>query len=191
MWDDHPYNADRGGPCRRQLDLLTKPEGMAAVKHRIGFVVERWGVGGGLRLGPLERDWATTTGSTPSGSTPAPAAGLMAVVADLSEHVRAIERRLFGRTHLQTVSHFGAEPRGPLADLIFRHPDLDFATTHVYEPGAIDAPDEHRRRRRRHGPLGPPRPRRDPGRPPVHRQRDRPDPHVQGSWALHFPTDST
>ncbi len=47
---------------------------------------------------------------------------------------------LFGRSHLQTVSHFGAEPRGPLAELIFRHPDLDFATTHVYEPGAIDAP---------------------------------------------------
>ena len=30
--------------------------------------------------------------------------------------------------------------KGPLADLIFRHPDLDFATTHVYEPGAIDSP---------------------------------------------------
>ncbi len=27
-----------------------------------------------------------------------------------------------------------------MADLIFRHPDLDFATTHVYEPGAIDSP---------------------------------------------------
>ena len=27
-----------------------------------------------------------------------------------------------------------------LADLVFRHPDLDFATTHIYEPGAIDAP---------------------------------------------------
>ncbi len=27
-----------------------------------------------------------------------------------------------------------------MAELIFRHPDLDFATTHVYEPGAIDAP---------------------------------------------------
>ncbi len=65
---------------------------------------------------------------------------MIGVVAELSEHVRSIERRLFGRTHLQTVSHFGSEPKGPLADLIFRHPDLDFATTHVYEAGAIDCP---------------------------------------------------
>ena len=27
MWETHPYNVGRGGPCRRQLDLLTHPEG--------------------------------------------------------------------------------------------------------------------------------------------------------------------
>ena len=48
MWDDHPYNAGRGGPCRRRLDLLTQPEGMAAVKRRIAFAVERWGGSGAV-----------------------------------------------------------------------------------------------------------------------------------------------
>ena len=48
MWDEHPYNELRGGPCRRRLDLLTLPEGMAAVKRRIAFAVERWGGSGAV-----------------------------------------------------------------------------------------------------------------------------------------------
>src|SRR4051794_23638449 len=48
MWDDHPYSARRGGPCHRQLDLLTHPDGLAAVKLRIAFVVERWGGSGAV-----------------------------------------------------------------------------------------------------------------------------------------------
>jgi hypothetical protein len=140
MWDDHPYNAARGGPCRRRLDLLTQPEGMAAVKRRIAFAVERWGGSGAVFAWDLWNELGHHHGVESEAIDPAMARALMPIVAELSAHVRGIERRLFGKTHLQTVSHFGAEPKGPLADLIFRHPDLDFATTHVYEPGAIDAP---------------------------------------------------
>lgn len=139
-WGDHPYNADHGGPCRDPLDLLMHPEGMSAVKRRVAFSVLRWGGSGAVfawdlwnELGhhhgvdddrPLQRRWHE----------------LSAVVSELSAFVRDLEREAFGKTHLQTISHFGPEPAGPMADLIFRHPDLDFATTHVYEPGAIDSP---------------------------------------------------
>jgi len=140
MWDDHPYSERRGGPCRRQLDLLLKPEGMEAVKRRVAFVVERWGGSGAVFAWDLWNELGHDHGVASEAITPGVAAALMGVVSELSAFVREIERRLFGRTHLQTVSHFGAEPAGPLAELIFRHPDLDFATTHVYEPGAIDAP---------------------------------------------------
>ncbi|MBV8676800.1 MAG: hypothetical protein JO355_06475, partial [Planctomycetaceae bacterium] len=140
MWDDHPYNAGRGGPCRRQLDLLTHPDGLAAVKRRIAFAVERWGGSGAVFAWDLWNELGHDHGIGSEAIGSDLAAGLMGVVAELSDHVRRIERRRFGRVHLQTVSHFGAEPRGPLAELIFRHPDLDFATTHVYEPGTIDAP---------------------------------------------------
>jgi hypothetical protein len=140
MWDDHPYSAGRGGPCRRQLDLLTHPDGMAAVKRRVAFVVERWGGSGAVFAWDLWNELGHHHGVESEAIGPEIAPTLMGIVSDLSEHVRGIERRLFGRTHLQTVSHFGAEPAGALADLIFRHPDLDFATTHVYEPGAIDCP---------------------------------------------------
>ena len=140
MWADHPYNQARGGPCRRQLDLLDGPDGMAAVKRRLEFVVGRWGGSGAVFAWDLWNELGHHHG-VESEAIDAPLAGrLMGIIADLSTFVRSIERERFGRTHLQTVSHFGAEPRGALVDLIFRHPDLDFATTHVYEPGAIDAP---------------------------------------------------
>ena len=140
MWDDHPYNADRGGPCRRRLDLLMDPEGMAAVKARIAFAVERWGGSGSVFAWDLWNELGHHHGVETEAIDDETARKLIGIVSELSGHVRAIEQRLFGRTHLQTVSHFGSEPKGPLADLIFRHPDLDFATTHVYEAGAIDCP---------------------------------------------------
>ncbi len=140
MWDEHPYNECRGGPCRRRLDLLLKPEGMAAVKRRIAFAVEQWGGSGAVFAWDLWNELGHDHGVESEAIDASMAEALWAIVGELSAHVRRIERQRFGRTHLQTVSHFGAEPRGPLADLIFRHPDLDFATTHVYEPGAIDAP---------------------------------------------------
>lgn len=140
MWDDHPYCERQGGPCRRQLDLLTQAEGMAAVKRRVEFVVERWGGSGAVFAWDLWNELGHDHGVASEAIAAEQARDLIGVVAELSAYVRGIERRLFGKTHLQTVSHFGAEPKGPLADLIFRHPDLDFATTHVYEPGAIDAP---------------------------------------------------
>ena len=141
MWDDHPYNVEKGGPCRRRLDLLMHADGMAAVKARVAFAVERWGGSGAVFAWDLWNELGHHHGVETEAIDEPTARKLIVVVSELSGHVREIERRLFGRTHLQTVSHFGSEPRGPLADLIFRHPDLDFATTHIYAPGAIDCPD--------------------------------------------------
>ena len=140
MWEDHPYNAERGGPCRDRIDLLAHPDGLAAVKARIAFAVERWGGSGTVFAWDLWNELAHHHGVPEEAGSVLPVETLSAIISDLSAHVRGIERRLFGKTHLQTVSHFGPEPAGALADLVFRHPDLDFATTHIYEPGAIDAP---------------------------------------------------
>ncbi len=140
MWDDHPYNADRGGPCRDRNDLLTHPLGMAAVKRRVAFAVERWGGSGAVFAWDLWNELGHHHGVEDQRHLTMRREELFPIVSDLSAFVRGLERRAFGKTHLQTISHFGPEPQGPLADLVFRHPDLDFATTHVYEPGAIDSP---------------------------------------------------
>ncbi len=136
-WRGHPYNRINGGMLDKPSRILLDPSARAAIKARLGFAVERWGGSGALFAWDLWNE-----------IHPAQAQDCALVfpdfIADLSAHVRDLETRLFGRAHLQTVSLFGPEltlkPHMNMAEPIFRHPDLDFATIHIYESGTIDAP---------------------------------------------------
>ncbi len=138
-WRQHPYNVDNGGPLDRPNRWLLDSEARIAIKARLDFAVRRWGGDGTLFAWDL---WNEIH----------PAQALEKVepfdpfVADLSAYVRDLEIELYGRAHLQTVSVFGPElvwkPHLDIASPIFRHPDLDFATIHIYEEGTIDHPQD-------------------------------------------------
>jgi hypothetical protein len=136
-WRHHPYNRRNGG-CLDGFDrVLLCPDARAAIKARFTFAVERWGGSGALFAWDL---WNEIHPAQAQGS----AECFGEFIHDLSQHVRGLERRLYGRSHPQTVSLFGPElswrPHLPLKEPIFRHPDLDFATIHIYEDGTIDHP---------------------------------------------------
>ncbi|HEY8618166.1 hypothetical protein [Phenylobacterium sp.] len=136
-WDRHPYNRANGGPLDHPSRLLLCPETRALIKARLVFAAERWGGSGALfawdlwnEIHPAQaQDGADCFGE---------------FIADLSGSVRAAETARFGRSHPQTVSLFGPElvlkPHLPMREPIFRHPDLDFATLHIYATGSIDHP---------------------------------------------------
>ncbi len=136
-WERHPYNRLQGGPLASPRRFLLDAEARRGIKARLAFAVERWGGSGALFAWDLWNE-----------IHPAQAEETVDVfgefIADLSHHVRSLERRLYGRSHLQTVSLFGPELKLrshlPMAEPIFRHPDLDFATLHIYAHGAIDDP---------------------------------------------------
>jgi mannan endo-1,4-beta-mannosidase len=136
-WKRHPWNRANGGPLAHPSKLLTCPETRAAIKARLGFAAARWGGSGAIFAWDL---WNEIHPAQAGGS----AACFPEFIADLSAHVRDVERRAHGRAHLQTVSLFGPElwwrPEMPLEAPIFRHPDLDFATIHIYREGTIDDP---------------------------------------------------
>jgi mannan endo-1,4-beta-mannosidase len=136
-WSRHPYNAALGGPAARPSELLTNPGVRTAVKARLTFAVERWGGSGALFAWDLWNEIHPAQGGDSAEPFPE-------FIGDLSAHVRALETRLYGRTHPQTVSLFGPEliwkPDMPLREPIFRHPDLDFASIHIYATRAIDDP---------------------------------------------------
>ena len=133
----HPYSRDNGGMLRSMSEILICPETRVAIKARLSFAVERWGGSGALFAWDL---WNEIHPAQARDS----AEPFADFIADLSRHVREREQALYGRTHPQTVSVFGPELKwrahmtmeGP----IFRHPDLDFATIHIYEKGTIDNP---------------------------------------------------
>ena len=136
-WGKHPYNQRNGGPCPDRSQLLLCPDTRAAIRRRLTFAVERWGGSGALFAWDLWNEIHPAHGGESADV-------FDEFIGDLSEHVRALELRLYGRSHPQTVSLFGPElvwrPHMRLAEPIFRHPALDFATIHLYEHETIDDP---------------------------------------------------
>lgn len=138
-WKYHPYNFENGGPLDHPSRFLLCRDTREAIKARLDFAVRRWGGSGALFAWDLwneihpgqARDSADNFGE---------------FIHELSDYVRRLEISLYGRAHPQTVSLFGPElrwrPHMPLPDPIFRHPDLDFASVHVYAEGTIDDPQD-------------------------------------------------
>jgi mannan endo-1,4-beta-mannosidase len=135
-WSKHPYNQKNGGPCERRSNILLCPDTRRRIKDRLAFASERWGGSGALFAWDL---WNEIHPSYAENSADC----FSDFISDLSEHVRDLELRRYGRAHPRTVSMFGPhlvlDSRIP--DSIFRHPLLDFASTHFYEEGAIDFPE--------------------------------------------------
>jgi hypothetical protein len=134
-WGRHPYNRRNGGPCASRTRLLACADTRAAIRARLTFAAERWGGSGALFAWDLWNELHPAHAGND-------AAQLADVVAELSSHLRRVELARHGRAHPQTVSVFGPALDGApaLADVVFRHPALDFATSHFYERGTIDAP---------------------------------------------------
>jgi mannan endo-1,4-beta-mannosidase len=134
-WDRHPYARENGGPCADRARVLLCPDTRKYIKDRLSFMTERWGSSGAVFAWDL---WNEIHPSYAGDSADC----FSDFITDLSEHMRNTEMRLHGRSHPQTVSMFGPhlvlDHRIP--DSIFRHPLLDFATTHFYEEGTIDYP---------------------------------------------------
>jgi hypothetical protein len=134
-WRHHPLNRANGGPCARRSDLLTCPATQAAIMARLEFATRRWGGS------PAVFGWDLWNEIHPKH-----AAGrvepLAAFVDSVAPWFKALELSLHGRRHPITVSLFLPELlRTPaLGDLVFDHPELDFASPHLYERGTIDHP---------------------------------------------------
>jgi mannan endo-1,4-beta-mannosidase len=137
QWAHHPYNEANGGRTAHPSRMLVCRETRAAIKARLSFAVQRWGGSGALFAWDL---WNEIHPAQAEGSVD----GWGEFIHDLSNHVRGLETRLYGRSHPQTVSLFGPEltlqPHLDMAEPIFRHPDLDFASIHIYAHGTIDDP---------------------------------------------------
>jgi hypothetical protein len=134
-WKLHPYNSANGGPCDSRSRWLLCSDTRKLIKRRLDFVTERWGGDGTIFAWDL---WNEIHPAHASDS----ADELWSFVEDISTHLRNTEERLHGGAHLQTVSVFLPilQTNQQLADVVYRHPCLDFVNIHLYEAGTIDHP---------------------------------------------------
>ncbi|UJH89959.1 hypothetical protein LZ575_13430 [Antarcticibacterium sp. 1MA-6-2] len=136
-WKHHPYNKKNGGPCVRRSEWLMCKETREAIKNRFTFFISRWGGSGALFAWDL---WNEIHPAHCGGKSEY----IIPFISEISDHVRNLELKLYGRSHLQTVSIFGPQlDKNPeLADAIFRHPKLDFASSHFYDAATINNPKD-------------------------------------------------
>ena len=134
-WHRHPYNRPNGGPCDSRERLLTCPTTRGFIKRRLAFATERWGGGGVVFAWDIWNEMHPCQGENVYTCFPD-------FIGDVAPFLRGLETRLHGRAHLQTTSVFGPELvwKPWLNEPIFRHPLLDFASSHFYEEGTIDHP---------------------------------------------------
>jgi mannan endo-1,4-beta-mannosidase len=134
-WKHHPYKKENGGPCDKRGQWLLCADTRKAIKQRLLFATERWGGSGALFAWDI---WNEIHPAHAGNSTDC----FAEFVEDIGSFLRQTERQLYGRAHPQTVSLFGPVlQRDPqVADPIFRHTALDFASIHFYESNTIDHP---------------------------------------------------
>jgi hypothetical protein len=134
-WADHSYNHVNGGPCADRTQLLCCPTTRELIKARLAFAAERWGASGVIFA------WDLWNEMHPVQGLDLPRC-FEDFIEDVGPFLRSLEMRLYGRSHLQTISIFGPELQWKpwLNEPVYRHPLLDFATIHLYEEGTIDFP---------------------------------------------------
>ena len=134
-WREHPYSHHTGGPARSPRTMFTCPATRNAIINRMRFATRRWGHSPAIFAWDL---WNEIDSFYAGGDM----AAVDAFVNEVSSALREEELQIHGRAHLQTVSVFlpVLRQRPALADIIFRHPSLDFASVHLYEKGSIDHP---------------------------------------------------
>ncbi len=136
-WDLHPFNAANGGPCGDRTELMIHPGVRALIKARLEFATRRWGGSGTLFAWDLWNEMHPVQGQDRPDC-------FHDYISDVGPFLRKLEQEVHGRAHLQCVSVFGPELRWKpwLNEPIFRHPDLDFASSHFYAEGTIDDPQD-------------------------------------------------
>lgn len=134
-WKTHPYSKGMGGPSTSPRTMFTCAQTRAAIINRLRFATARWGHSPAIFAWDLWNEIDSFYAEGNMGATGD-------FVTEISTALRDTEIALHGRAHLQTVSVYLPVllERPALAGLIFGHPDLDFASVHLYEKGTIDAP---------------------------------------------------
>mgnify|MGYP001268700399 FL=1 len=133
-WNRYPYNSAFGGPCASMREWLTDEACIAAHENRWRFILDRWGGSPNIFAWDLMNEIDIWWDATPQ--------QIEAYVDRMAAFVRDYETERWGRAHMITVSSAASVPDGRLGRVIFNHPALDFATTHLYLGSEIKSPQD-------------------------------------------------
>lgn len=133
-WHNFPYNAAAGGPVEKLHDWLTSPACINAHKARWDFMLQRWGGSPNIFAWDLMNEIDLYWGCTPQ--------EINDYITEMASFIREREFALWGKRHLLTVSSATPTPDTELGQVIYNHPLLDFANTHLYVGQGTCSPND-------------------------------------------------
>lgn len=133
-WGRYPYNGALGGPCASTREWLTGETCITAHENRWRFIIDRWGGSPNIFAWDLMNEIDIWWNATPQ--------QINVYVDRMAAFVREYETERWGRTRLISVSSAAGVPGGRLGRVIFNHPALDFANTHLYLGTEIKDPQD-------------------------------------------------
>jgi hypothetical protein len=131
-WAYNPYNAKNGGPAESKHDFLTHPKVIDAQKNRLKFMIDRWGNSDHILAWEIMNEIDMWWEASPE--------EIKAWVDEVSTFVKEYEKEKWGKNHMITVSTAEAVPQDLVGDVIFNHPNIDFANTHLYAEPEVNNP---------------------------------------------------
>ena len=131
-WHQNPYNTLNGGMMDTMYGFLTQPEALARQKERFAFMIERWGHSKHILAWELMNEIELWWGAS--------SYEMDKWISEMADFVREHQLKTHGFTQLITASSAANMPSGALGKVIYNHPKLDFATTHLYTGPGMNAP---------------------------------------------------
>lgn len=131
-WERSPYNARNGGPCLTKRDWFVAPAALEAQKARLRYLVDRWGASHAIFAIDLLNEFDSWSDAAVHEQA--------AWVDETARFIRTYELSKHGHCHMLTISSSLAQPAGDIGDIVYRSRGLEFATTHLYYPGSVNAP---------------------------------------------------
>lgn len=127
-WRRHPYHSANGGPCQKLSGWFGCRATRRAVEERLAFATRRWGGSGVIFAWDL---WNEIDPRLAEGSVQE----ISEWVGGVGTFLRNEELKVHGKAHLQTVSVYGPllKKYPELNEVVFRHPQLGFASVHFYD----------------------------------------------------------
>jgi mannan endo-1,4-beta-mannosidase len=124
-WEYYPYNWTNGGPCHTEGEGLTTDKAFEYEKARMKWFVDRYGnsdyLFGWDIMNEIDLFWGGQTSKT-----------IRAWTDRMSSWLIQYERQKWGKNHIITVNTAGLPASANLKYAVFQHPNIDFATTHMY-----------------------------------------------------------
>jgi mannan endo-1,4-beta-mannosidase len=128
-WYEHPYNKNfdpENGLVESPEELLHDPAAIRAVKARFRFFIERWGASPNIFAWELWNEMNAIGGTLEQQNE---------WIQEMGAFCKQLERELYGRHHLRTVSTNNAG-WGPKHAGIYSSSELDFTSYHTYDSWA-------------------------------------------------------